>query len=444
MIAYLNGRIVEPLRQQRVLLMVCTATVIIMLGQGVITPVLPIFAESFGVGAAMVGLTVSVFGLARLFVNLPAGYVSERFGRRVLLIGGPIIVALGSLFSVGAVSFWQLILSRLIAGAGSAMFMTGAQVLLADVSNDHNRGRLMSLQQGSLLLGASFGPALGGFTAALWGFRAPFVVMAALSAVAAVWAFLQVQETRSQQAAAPMAASDKRAAMVAAPALKPRPGIATILFDINFLLVGMVTLAVFLTRTGSRQTLLPLVGHNRLDMDTGTLGVIFTIMGLLNMLMLLPAGSLIDRLGRKVVIVPSTLLTGIAIAICATSDNVWLFVGGTIVWGIATGLAGPAPAAYAADLAPPHMRGITMGLYRTFGDLGFFIGPVLLGWFADLGGYGWGLGANAIMLIAFALLFGIRARETLMRQSPQTALARPARVNGLWQRVGRFTSRRAD
>ena len=74
--------------------MICVATGITMLGQGVIAPVLPLYAKDFGVSTAMVGASISVFGLARIFFNLPSGFLSDRLGRRLFLIGGPVIIAL--------------------------------------------------------------------------------------------------------------------------------------------------------------------------------------------------------------------------------------------------------------------------------------------------------------------------------------------------------------
>src|SRR3989304_1183562 len=77
--------------------------------------------------------------------------------------------------------------------------------------------------------------------------------------------------------------------------------------------------------------------------------------------------------------------------------------------GRGAGMVGPPPAAYAADIAPPEMRGVTMGLYRTFGDAGFVIGPVLLGSLADLTTFGWALTFDAAVLVGIALLFALFA-----------------------------------
>lgn len=417
--AYLQGRVIAPLRENQILLMLCLTTVVVMLGHGIISPVLPLFAESFGVQVALVGTTVGAFGLARLFVDLPAGYLSERWGRRILVVGGPAITALASVASGLAPNLWVLLAFRFLAGAGSAMYMTGALIYLAEITDETNRGRLMSIYQGSLLLGAGSGPAVGGFVAALLGYRAPFYVMGALAAAATLWAFARLPEPGP-----PAARGDRRppaeqpsaaAQPPAVPSDQRQAGIRDLLSRVDFWMVGMLTFVLFGTRVGSRLTILPLMADSRLGMPAWGLGLVFSMMAFLHLVTLAPSGVMADRFGRKAVIVPATLMTGLALLLFAVSNHVWLFVLAGVVLGIGGGVAGPAPVAYAADIAPPGLRGVTMGLYRTFGDLGFFVGPILAGWLADVSSFGWALGLNAALLAVCALLFGSLARETVRR-----------------------------
>ena len=88
------------------LLVLCFATFLVMAGQGVVGPVLPLYAKDFGVSATVVGLTLTVFALARLILNVPAGIIADRFGRRILLIGGPILTSIGILVYFFCGYFW--------------------------------------------------------------------------------------------------------------------------------------------------------------------------------------------------------------------------------------------------------------------------------------------------------------------------------------------------
>ncbi len=414
MLAYLEARVVRPLIENQILLVLCITTMVVMMGFGIISPVLPLYAQSFGVGTAMIGLTITVFGAARLLMNLPAGFLSERYGRRLLLVGGPAVTALGSLAGGLAPTFGWLIASRFVAGAGSAIYMTGAMILLTDITTDENRGRLMSIFQGSLLAGVSLGPAVGGFVAEGFGLAAPFFLVAALAGLAMLWSFARMPETvhlsREQARAAAEESRDETP-----PRQTARQSVLSLLARPDFLLVSMLTMSIFLTRTGGRLTLLPLVGANRLDISPGLLGLIFAMMTVLQLIVLVPGGTMIDKLGRKALIVPSALVTGVALVLFALSGQVWVFIMAAVIHGFGTGILGPAPAAYAADIAPPGMRGVTMGLYRTFGDAGFVIGPVALGGLADLTGFGPALTFNAMVLVSIAVLFAIFARETLRR-----------------------------
>ena len=413
MLRYVEARVVRPLIENQTLLILCVTTVVVMMGFGIISPVLPLYAQSFGVGTAMIGLTITVFGAARLVMNLPAGFLSERYGRRLLLYGGPAVTVLGSLAGGLAPTFGWLIASRFVAGAGSAIYMTGAMILLTDITTDENRGRMMSIFQGSLLAGVSLGPAIGGFVAQAFGLAAPFFLVAALAGLAMLWSFGRMPETvhlsRELATTAARESPDE-----APPPQTARQSILSLLARPDFLLVSMLTMSIFLTRTGGRLTLLPLVGDG-LGMSPGVLGLVFAMMTVLQLIVLVPGGTMIDKLGRKAVIVPSALVTGVALVLFAVSGNVWVFIMAAVIHGFGTGILGPAPAAYAADIAPPGMRGVTMGLYRTFGDAGFVIGPVMLGGLADLAGFGWALTFDAMVLVSFALLFALFARETLRR-----------------------------
>ena len=411
----IRRQIVDPLRENSVLLMISVATGITMLGQGVIAPVLPLYAKDFDVSTAMVGASISVFGLARILFNLPSGLLSDRFGRRVFLVGGPIITALGTFLSAIAGDIWQLLAYRFIAGVGSAMFMTAGLTVIADISTPENRGRNLSLHLGSLLVGVSIGPAVGGLTAELFNLRAPFYLVGALSAISAVWAFRVIPETAGR---AKIAASAKEHATHAASvALRP------LLANKGLLLVSLVTFSIFFTRTGARQTMLPLLGNDELGLTAGGLGGIFALMAFINLLTIVPAGAWADRFGRKRTIVPSAMLAAGALCLFAFTDSLSIFLIAAVLLALGTGISGPAPAAYAADVIPDEARGLGMGLFRTYSDVGFVVGPLLLGWIADTtGSFRLPLLFNAALMVAGVMAFALFARETVSRGDDRDAL----------------------
>ncbi|HEY8491786.1 MAG TPA: MFS transporter, partial [Dehalococcoidia bacterium] len=273
--------------------------------------------------------------------------------------------------------------------------------------------------QGSILLGASLGPAVGGFVAEWFGLRAPFFLVAATAGLCAAWVYLRVPEVRSP-------APEPAPADGAAPPPGRRGSVWTALADPNFLLVGLVAFGIFFTRTGARQTILPLVGVERFELTPGTLGLVFMLISVLNFVTIGPSGYIADRWGRKLAIAPGALVAGAALALFAVDGSLWLFLAASVLLGLGTGLAGPAPAAYVSDIARPELRGATLGLYRTLGDVGFVIGPPLLGFVADQGGLGWPLLLNAVLMAGAAAAFWLLAAETVRHRTEERAEA-PAR-----------------
>lgn len=402
------------LKQREVLLAMMGQVFIIMLGIGIVGPVTPLYAQSFGVGAAMVGSLITSFGLARIVMNVPAGSLSERFGRRPLLILGPLVTALAALLTGLAGHFEQLILFRFLQGIGSSAQTTAAMTVMADITDREGRGRAMSFYQGSLLLGSGLGPTVGGLVAERFGYRAPFFLYGALAACASLWALLRVPETRGYQGAA----GARTGQPVEAGASAGRV-VWEHLTDLNFVLISLVTLAIFFTRTGSRSTVLPLFGHNRLDLSPGQLGLTFTLIAAFNLVTINWSGLLSDKYGRKAVIVPAAVLSGASLLAFPYCRTFAAFLMSGALMGVGTGMAGPAPAAYVADLARPGSYGLTMGIYRTFGDVGVSVGPILLGWIVDRFGYLPALWTNGLMFLVAGLAFGLFARETVARPSPQ-------------------------
>ncbi len=399
----MQGRLGRYLGENERLLMITVSTVLVMSGQGVITPVLPLFAAQFGAGVASVGLTLSIFGLARLLLNVPLGLLSDRYGRRVLLVAGPLVSGVGMFGSGLAADIPQLLGWRFIAGAGSAMYMTGAAIYLADISTPANRGHFVATNQGALLVGVSLGPAIGGLVADSYGLRAPFLLVGLAALVASLYGYVRLPETRPAQAEG----RDSDGHAPGARSWVRRLG-AT-----NFLAVSAVTASVFLTRAAGRMTLMPLLASGSFGYSAGDLGVLFAAMALINLLGLAPAALLTDRIGRKWAIVPSGLVVALGLALMAGAASSVQFLTAALVVAIGTTFWGPAPAAYATDLAAPELRGLALGLNRSAGDAGMVLGPVLLGALADATSIGWALAANALIVLLASVGFGVCATETL-------------------------------
>jgi MFS transporter, DHA1 family, multidrug resistance protein len=393
------GGILNLYRENPMLLTLSIIMFTNMMGFGMIVPVIPLYGRTFETSSAMVGLLVTSFGVARLVFNLPAGRLADRIGRRKLLIAGPLISAGGASLAFLAPSFWLLMAALSIQGVGSAIYATAAMTTLADISTEENRGRMMSLHQGSLLLGTSFGPSIGGLIGGTFGLESVFLAAIIMYIIVAVLAFVRVEETLKPEAG-------RKAGRGTAAA-----GSLALLMNVSFLAVALASMMIFFTRTGSRATIVPLRGAEDLLMSTTMIGALLTVAAILNVLALPIAGWGIDRFGRKNMIVPSTIISGAGVFVMALAPSVPVMFLGIAIYGAGSGVAGPAPAAYVADLARGQNYGATLGMFRTMSDGGFVLGPILLGWFADLQGFSFALMVNAGLLVLAGVLFALLAEE---------------------------------
>jgi MFS family permease len=391
---------IARLRENERLNLILITTVLTMAGQGVMAPVLPVFASHLGVGAAAIGLTLSSFALARLLLNVPLGALSDRRGRRVLLVGGPFVSALGMLGSGISETLVQLLAWRFVAGAGSAMYMTGAQVYLVDISTPANRARVIGANQAALLFGVSIGPAVGGLLAGAFGFRVPFFAVGAASILTCLFAYSRLPETANFNAAGDATGEPS----------EPRGSGLRRVLTRDFAAVCSVSFAVFLTRAGGRMTLLPLLAMSDFGYTVSGLGGLFALMAAINLAGVGPASWLADRFGRKWVIVPAGIAISGALVAMAGAESTVTFTVSAVALAIGTAALGPAPAAFASDIAPESLRGFAMGLYRSAGDAGFLLGPVLLGLLADRTSIQLGLAANAVVFASATAIFGLVAR----------------------------------
>jgi len=374
------------------LIAICISTVLVMAGQGVISPVLPTYAKSFGVSTTMIGATITVFGLARMITNVPAGMLADRRGRRILLVGGPLVTAAGMFGSGIAGSIWVLLIFRFVAGFGSALYMTGATIYLLDIASSEQRGRFIATNQAALLIGVGFGPALGGLLADRYTLSTPFYVVAAAAVLTAVYSYVRLPETFN-------------AADAAGHRSGSGPSRWTLLGSRDFLLVGLVTIGVFSVRAGVRQTLVPLQLEAAFGFEVDELGVLFTALGVIGVVLIWPAGWAADRFGRKAVIVPTATLIAVGIGIVAIANTLPMFIAGLTLSAIGSSITGPAPAAFVADLATDEQRGAAMGLYRTCGDIGIVASPVLSGLLADTVSIPFAIGVNAACMAVAAVAF---------------------------------------
>ncbi|PKB79953.1 MAG: hypothetical protein BZY88_10635 [SAR202 cluster bacterium Io17-Chloro-G9] len=406
-------QVAYALSRNRGVVFLCVSIFAGSLGMGMIAPVLPLFVDQeFHVNRTQVGLAVGLFGVGRIFVSLPAGYLTQRLGRRFVIILGTGVNALGAFMVAISFSYRWLVGWRMVSGIGSTMTTTGVSVFLSDVSRPDNRARFLSLHELSILAAQSIGPVIGGFMGDHMGLRTPLYFQGLLIFVGMFVVVFGVPETGPRfGGTTPPAGRSARSRGSGGSGAAPPGAYRRLLLTPGFILVGLLGMMIVANRQGGRFTVMPLYGEAK-GFRPSQLGIFIAVTHLPQFFTTLAAGFLADRFGRKVTIIPATALISLGILLFIyTTSFPGLIISGVLL-GLGEGLAGPPLVAYFADIAPAGLEGITMGSFRTFGGAGSLLGAILLGGVADLLGFAWSLGIDAILLVAAAVSVMVMVGET--------------------------------
>lgn len=377
-----------------------------LMGMGLASPILPLYAREFSLNITMVGFIVTMFAASRAVMDIPSGRISDVFGRRPTLIAGPILLAAGSFGCGLATDFWQLLICRAVQGAGSGLFTTAAMVMLADISTVTNRGFNMSVYQGFLWVGFGLGPFLGGLIGQHFGMRAVFHVYGVLSLLSAAWAYVRLPETRLKPDPDERV-PDKIGGHVAVTVKQ----LKELLTDVNFMLICLVSVVLFMMSNGSRNQIFPLMASDRLQISASEIGIALSIVAGINVVFMFISGRLSDTMGRKPLILPGCILVSISLVMIAFSYSYWFLILSCVVMGIGVGIAGAIPAAYVADILTSENQSTGLGIFRALSDIGMMVGPILLGWLADIQGYNFSLYIGAGVIALSAIIYQAFARE---------------------------------
>ncbi len=394
---------------------------------GTIAPVLPLFAQQeYHVNATQVGIAIGLFGAGRLVTSLPAGYLSDYFGRKpVMAFGIAANVLSASMVSI-SFSFWWLTAWRFMSGLGGSVFNTVATVYLRDESTPENRGRLFSTQEMAILSGQTLGPLLGGFMGNAFGLRVPFYAQAVLMAVSFVVILLVLPESRWREQAVARrrptpspAGSTNVTPTNITPAGDRRGAFWRMVFSPAFIFLGLFALMIVANRQGARFSVMPLFGKQK-GFGPDQLGLWISLTHFPQFFTTLASGYLSDRFGRKSPIIPAVVLICAGIVAFVWADNLWQLLISGVLLGMGEGLGSPASSVFFADIAPPGLEGVTIGLLRTFGGVGTIAGAMILGWIADAAGFPWSLWVDAIMFSASGIGVVLLVRDTHRRRSTPT------------------------
>jgi MFS family permease len=391
-----------PAYRSPLLVAVYVPTLLLAFAEGLLIAILPLYAASFGVGYGLVGLVSSAAAIGTLLTDVPAGAVLGRAGLRPTMIVGSGLVALSTFGLVWSDRFPQLVLLRVLAGIGAALWALSRHASIAEVIAPAQRGQALSMFGGINRLGIFGGPAIGGVLADQAGIQVTFGLSATLAGLAlAMSAILLKPLTRT---ASSLRASHRWRLV--------GTGVRHNARDLGAAATAQ-TLGQMI-RAG-RFLIIPLWGAEQLGLDAAQVGTIVTAGAILDVSMFIPAGMLMDRFGRKVAAVPSFALMALGIGLIPlTRDFLTLLLVAMLI-GLGNGLGSGLMMTLGADLAPPGATGEFLGIWRLIGDVGAVTGPLMVG--AVAAAIGLSGGAWVLSVAGWLAVFTLArlVRETRVR-----------------------------
>ncbi len=384
-------------------------------GWAMVLPVTPVLVEHFGISPGAAAQVVTAYALGRFFGIPGAGVLIDRLGTRKMLVGGPGLVLLGALAGVFTPWFWPILLGTFVVGIGDSLWGLGREIAGIDLVRLDQRGRVLSGFHGMHSGALAIGPLLGGLLADSFDFRATFAGFAALTTVAVVLG-LFAHDAHAPQAAPRPAGEAVRGGL--GQRVRDFVGLFREIesgLRLSYWVFVLATFAGFTFRI-TLQSVLPLYADAELGLTPTEIGALFSISGGVVFAMILPAGFVLDKLGRKWATVPSTFLPGIAFLLMPCVDSYAHLVALVGVMAVCNGLSLGSLAASTYDVLPNHVRGRLQAFRRTVAEVGGVGAPLLGGVLLNTAGPTAPFIVYAPVLLIAGVLLAFATRETLVKR----------------------------
>lgn len=352
-----------------------------MVGFGMVVPILGRYADRYGASGFEVGLLFSMFSIAQFFFAPVLGRLSDRIGRKPVIVISLLGTAVGSFLTGAAGALWLLYVARFIDGASGAS-VSVAQSAITDIASPEDRPRLLGMLGAAFGVGFVFGPAIGGL-AALGGPHVPFYLASAFALCNAVAAWFRLPETNVTRAQRETVRVRRRFAVNRFTGTALLAGSAFAGFEATFALFG----------------------ERRFDLTEGSAAAVFLVVGVM---LVVVQGVLIGPLTKSFGS-PRLLSSGFVILVAGflvlAVAEAWvvLFVALALL-SLGQGVVTPSLTSVVADSVAPDKRGEALGVQQSAGALSRIVGPAVAGLAFDHAGVAWPYVVAAVLTIAALVL----------------------------------------
>lgn len=348
------------------LFVLATAIFCTMLGNGVVMPFIPLYAQQFGTAGLGAGVLFSVHSAPRTFLLPFIGTASDRMGRRAFLLVGVLLYTFSSVAFLLATSMTMLLLVMGVQGVATAMVQPVTMAYVGDLTPKGKEGSYSGYINTAFLGGVAGGPILGGVLKDLFNMQASFLALGALSLLAFVLMFFWLPDTSRSATTANTVAPPLREIFSCRPIL----GVAS--YRLGYSFASTIT-----------WVFVPLLAAHMLPLKTAQIGALISLNVLVSTILQAPFGRLADRMNKANLIAIGSVISAVAFSAFPLATSFWHLLVLSVFTGAATGVAFPAHTALAMENARGLGMGTVMSFLLTVHSFGMTVCPILFGLIAD-------------------------------------------------------------
>lgn len=347
---------------------------IAMVGMGLIIPIMPKYVTAFGATGQAMGYLVAAFGLTQFLCSPIAGELSDKYGRKLLIVTGIGLFTVSQLLFGMAEHMWMLYVSRLLGGMSAALMTPPMMAYVADITTEEKRGKGLGMLMASMTLGVVIGPGIGGMLAE-YGIRVPFYAAAALAGLSTVVSLLFLPESLSVEermaARSNTKKKDNLLRQMAASAKAPYFMLLVLVFALTFGLQNFE--AIFGLYVDVKYGFTP--------KDISLMITLGAIIGVICQAVLIE--RLLRIFGEKKILLTMFGLSAISMILLLFVSNYFLIFFVTMLFFVATSIVRPAINTLLSKMAG-NEQGFVAGMNNAYMSLGNIVGPAIAGILFDV------------------------------------------------------------
>jgi len=359
-------------------------------------PLLPLFARELGAGPALIGFVMGASTLTGVVLKLPAGALSDLFGRRRLLVAGALVFATLPFGYLAVSTLAWLVVLRFLHGSATAIFGPVASASLSDIAPAARRGAWLSTYSTAQGTGQTIGPIVAGYAIAVGRFDLAFAASGLIGL------------------AVPLIVGTWRG-VPAGPTTRPswqafRHGVGEVLGDRLVLITSAAHAAQFVLN-GMLSAFLPLYGRDVLRLSGAELGWLFGMQTVTTLMVRPIIGVASDRVGRRAVIVTGLTVCSLAVFALSLTTTLAMVVAVVATYAAGVAITTAATSAYITDITRRARYGAAHGVFGTIYDIGDALGPIAGGGLVAGLGFARMFQVMALVALVMALVFAAGTRQ---------------------------------